>query len=552
MSAMSFRSKRELLSQVAPRYREARHGQKTVILNEFLASTGYARKYAIRLLAKPMRSTSTIKRPRPRRYGYEVQEALATAWAAANQICAKRLVPFLPELVQSLERHGHLALAEDVRDQLLAISPATADRILRVRRQSDGPRGLATTKHGLLLKHLVPVRTFSDWCDVKPGFFEGDLVAHCGTSAYGAYLYSFVLTDVATGWTECLPLRFRSQEAVIQSLDVVRQLLPFAVLGFDTDNGSEFLNNGIIAYCERAQITFTRGRAYKKNDQCFVEQKNGSIVRQLVGYDRYEGEIAYRQLTELYRAVRLYINFFQPSVKLQIKHRDGSKVQRTYDTAKTPYQRLLNSNILQEDVREHLSRVYRALDPVRLLQQLQALQDALWRQAVRGPFGSNDPGREAVPAMHFDPTACVSSDKLVVQGDEVDCKPTGGEMDIDHRGRKYHRAKRSLGPRTYRTRQDPFEAVNDELHERFLAAPELTAKMLLTELQQRQPAEYPDRLLRTLQRRVNEWRKRTILAFDDRLVTEDLIVGQSLPVPLRAVTASASHTEQVVIPGAGR
>ena len=535
---MSITSKRELLTQVASRYREANHAQKTIILDEFLASTAYARKYAIRLLAHPIPSPSPIRRPRPRLYGKAVAEALAVAWAAANCICAKRLAPFLPELVPSLEQHGHLTLEDDVRQQLLAISPATIDRLLRVRRQSDGSHGVATTKSGSLLKHQVPVRTFSDWSDLKPGFLEGDLVAHCGTSAHGAFLYSLVLTDISTGWTECLALPFRSQEAVVQSLDLARSLLPFAVLGFDTDNGGEFLNNEVIAYCEREQITFTCGRAYKKNDQCFVEQKNGSIVRQLVGYDRYEGEVACCQLAELYRAVRLYVNFFQPSVKLQVKHRDGSKVQRIYDSAQTQYQRLLGSKALTEDVRKRLSRVYSALDPVRLLQQVQVLQDALWRQAVRTPSAAGAAGSQVVPpAVRFDPTACVPGDRQVVRGGDVGLCPEAVEVIVERGKRRCHRTPKSLGPRTYRTRLDPFEAVSEQLHERLLAAPELTAKMLLEALHRRYTGEYPDELLRTLQRRVKEWRKQIIVECDDRLVTEDLLLGQSLPAPLRAVTA---------------
>jgi len=536
---MSVQSRHEVLLQVAPRYREASHLQKTTILDEFALVTGYARKYATRLLTKPLPSPSPTERPRSRRYGKPVEEALLIAWGAANRICAKRLVPFLPELVASLERHGHLALEADVRELLLAISPATVDRLLQAKRRSDGLHGISTTKSGSLLKHQVPVRTFSDWSDLKPGFFEGDLVAHCGASAHGAFLYSFVLTDVATGWTECLALRFRGEESVTQSLNLVRGLLPFRMLGFDTDNGSEFLNNGVISYCEREKITFTRGRAYKKNDQCFVEQKNGSIVRQIVGYDRYEGEVAYRQLAELYRALRLYVNFFQPSVKLRVKHRDGSKVQRTYDAAQTPYQRLLGSEILTLEVREHLSRVASALDPVRLLQQVQVLQDALWRQFVRTPSSVGEYGREsATPPVRFDPTACTPNDSLVVQSGDLGMRPDAEELTSGTGKRRYHRTKKTLGPRTYRTRLDPFEAVASDLRERFLGAPGITAKLLFTELQDRCPGEYPDVLLRTLQRRVKEWRREMVLEFDDRLASEDLLVGGSLPRPLRAVSLS--------------
>jgi hypothetical protein len=380
---MSFQAKRELLAQTAPRYGAASPRQKRTILDEFVAATGYARKYAIRLLGQPVVPVAVrIARPRARTYGPEVVEALTVAWAAANYVCAKRLVPFLPELVASLERHGHLTLSAEVRTQVLALTPATADRLLRPVRQRARPRGIGTTKAGTLLKHKVPVRTFAEWDDVRPGFLEADAVAHCGPRAEGAYLSSLVLTDVATGWTECLPLLHHGHADVLRALDQAHGLLPFPLSGLDTDNGSEFLNYPVLAYCERSEISFTRGRAYRKNDQCYVEQKNGSIVRQMVGYDRFEGELAYHQLAQLYRALRLYVNFFQPSLKLVLKRREGSQVSRRYDRAQTPLQRLLAAEILDETARTRLVALFEALDPVQVLQQLQHLQAALWQQAV--------------------------------------------------------------------------------------------------------------------------------------------------------------------------
>jgi len=530
---MSYQSKRELLAQVGPRYREASHGQKSIILDEFIAATGYARKYAIRALSKPVAGSGPIVRPRARRYGPAVQDALGIAWAAANFICAKRLVPFLPSLVNSLEAHGHLDLSPDVRDQLLSVSAATVDRILHAIRHGDRPRGVATTKAGTLLKHQVPVRTFSDWNDLKPGFFEGDLVAHCGTSAHGSFLYSLVLTDVATGWTECAALLYRGQDTVIQALDRIRRTSPFPLLGLDTDNGSEFINHELIGYCDREGITFTRGRAYKKNDQCFVEQKNGSIVRQIVGYDRYEGEAAWRQMAELYRALRLYVNFFQPSMKLRLKHREGSKVQRHYDTAQTPFQRLLTTQTLPEKTGAHLSQVFEALDPVRLLKQIQSLQDALWKHAIAAPHGRTEgevkAGNEAI---RFEPLACLPKGSEALEGEVFLTPPTPVTMQ-ETRRRKYYRKKKTL-PRTHRTRLDPFAAVNNEVHDLLLAAPERTAKELLRHLQDRYPGEYPGHLLRTLQRRVKEWRAEIIVEFDDRAAAEDLLNTTVLPAPLRA------------------
>jgi hypothetical protein len=542
---MSFQAKRELLIRVAPRYRAAGSKEKTIILDEFVAATGYARKYAIRLLDQPMPVVvKQIKRPREPRYGSEVQAALAIAWTAANCICAKRLVPFLPELVASLEAHGHLTLTEEVRTQLLAMSPATADRILAALRPADRPRGATTTKAGALLKHQVPVRTFADWNEAQPGFFEVDLVAHCGPSVEGLFLWSLVLTDVATGWTECLALRHRSQDAVIDALERVRPLLPFALLGFDTDNGTEFLNFAVLDYCTREGITFTRGRVAKKNDQCFVEQKNGSIVRQLVGYDRFAGEVAYRQLAELYRAMRLYVNFFQPSMKLVNKQREGSKVQRKYDAAQTPFQRLVGFGILSVERVQHLTQVFHALDPVRLLQQIETLQDALWRHAVREATGSSADAnpQPTVQPVRFNLTVCLPGDESGVDDNELRLTPPTGETTSQGQKRKYHRVQKELAPRTWRTREDPFEAVAVELQQWFLDTPERTAQSMLQELQAREPERYPDSLLRTLQRRVRTWRSQVILEFDDRLLREDALLNQTLPTSLRAIPLTGQQT----------
>jgi hypothetical protein len=531
---MSFQAKRELLAQTAPRYQLASHSQKSIILDEFVAATTYDRKYAIRLLTHPVAPPAPMRRPRAPRYGPAVQEALRIAWAASNGICAKRLVPFLPELVPTLERHGHLILTDEVRTQLLTLSPATADRLLRPVRNAAQPHGISTTKRGTLLKHHIPIRTFTDWNDTHVGFMEADLVAHCGTHTEGAFLHTLVLTDIASGWTECLPLLHRSHDAVIQALDRVRQLLPFPLLGFDTDNGSEFLNTELLAYCEREQITFTRGRVGKKNDQCFVEQKNGAIVRQLIGYDRFEGEAAYRQLTEVYRAVRLYVNFFQPSMKLLHKRREGSSVYRKYDTAQTPWQRLQAQGTLAVDVQARLEAIYQALDPVRLLSQLATLQQSLWTHAVL-PATERTPSPP--PPIHFTlqpgtaEGANVSTSGIVALPAVLDPAQPPTK-------RKYRRTKPGGGPRTYRTRPDPFADVWAEACTWLAANPERTAKSIFVELQQRYPGRFPDVQLRTLQRRVAEWRAHTILAFDAQWLQEELLVGQVVPPMLRAIHES--------------
>lgn len=391
----------------------------------------------------------------------------------------------------------------------------------------------------------MPVRTFAEWDDVQPGFVEADSVAHCGTSVQGAYLRSLVLTDIATGWTECLALTDGSQVAVLQALITARQLLPFELLGFDTDNGSEFINEEVIQYCEREQITFSRGRPYKKNDQCFVEQKNGSIVRQLVGYDRYEGRIAHRQLVELYRAVRLYVNFFQPSMKLKTKRRTGSRVHRTYDQAQTPCQRLLASGALPPDKAQHLEQVRSVLDPVRLLDQVKRLQDALWKRATTCTPAPTTPDDEAMALIaRFRADTCMPDGTNGAASDASHGVPPTAQSAAAGRNRKYRRTGKSMGPRQYRTRADPFEAVRDELHQWFLTSPDATVKSLLKKLQTQYPDEYPDNLLRTLQRRVSEWRKEVILELDERWLAEDPLVIQRHPVSLRAVAVDSENGQE--------
>jgi hypothetical protein len=531
---MSYEAKRQLLLQVADRYKQAGHAQKSIILDEFVAATGYERKYAIRLLRSPViPPPAPIKRPRERRYGREVGDALAVAWEAANRICSKSLVPFLPELVENLERNGHLTLTDEVRAQLLALSPATADRLLRPMRERDRPRGISTTRPGAPLERQIPIRTFADWDDARPGFFEADLVAHCGGSAEGAFLCTLTLTDIATGWTECLPLLHRTQQAVIQALDKARKLIPFPVLGLDTDNGREFINEMLVEYCEREGITFTRGRVARKNDQCFVEQKNGSVVRQIVGYDRFVGERPYRQLVELYRAVRLYGNFFRPSVKLKTKTRDGSRVKRTYDIAATPYRRLLASGVLGAEESERLEAIYRGLDPVLLLRQIGILQEALWRHAVLGgtPTTLTDSAAmQDTSTVRFDPGADVPPDGTASEGNIR---------------RKYHRSEKPRVERYWRTREDPFEGVWGEIVALLELSPERTAKSVFGELQGRYPGRFPDAQLRTLQRRVKEWRERALVEFDDGWLQRELLAGDVPPPRLRGRT----EPQQASVPG---
>lgn len=372
----------EYLEAIRGRYQQARKKEKGRILDEAVQVTGYHRKALVRLLHRQFRAKAQ-HRGRPSRYGFKVQEALRVLWEATDRVCGQRLRPFLPELVQVLRQHGELALVPELQAQVLRASASTIDRLLRPYK-GHGRRGsLSTTKPGNLLKGAIPLRTFADWQENRPGFLEVDLVAHCGESTEGFYLHTLSAVDVATGWVECQPVWGKGQERVGSAIHHVAQRLPAPLLGLDSDNGSEFINHHLYAYCQRHRITFTRSRPYKKNDSAFVEQKNWSVVRRLVGYDRYSSRTAFETLARLYGLLRWYSNFFQPVMKLQHKTRHGAKVHKVYDTATTPYQRLLASRALSSSKQAELSTTYRSLNPVGLLNQINATLKRLWTLADR-------------------------------------------------------------------------------------------------------------------------------------------------------------------------
>ncbi len=380
---MTRRSIVEYAQALRERYFKATREEKGKMLDEFTQVTSLHRKAAVRLLNRLSLSRVGKRRGRKRQYGPEVAEALKAVWEASDRLCSKRLQPFLPEMVKVLRRHGEQQIDASMGVQLCQMSPSTIDRLLRPCRRVGGRRGITTTRPGNLLKNSIPIRTFADWQENKPGFMETDLVAHCGESTEGFYLNTLCAVDVASSWIECLPVWGKGQQRVRSAVHRMRQRLPFALLGVDSDNGSEFINQCFYTYCRQEKITFTRSRAYKKNDSCHVEQKNGNVVRRLVGYDRYASKAAYQCLERLYDGVRLYLNFFQPTMKLVSKTRHGAKVNRVYDTARTPYQRLREAGVLTEAKRQELAATYHGLNPVRLLKQINSNLEQLWQMAQR-------------------------------------------------------------------------------------------------------------------------------------------------------------------------
>src|SRR5664279_4618673 len=374
MRRISMATRNELLRATVLRYRHGTRGERSRMLDEFAALTGYHRKHAMRLLQGQAPRECSRERPERRRYGPAMCETLIVLWEASDRICGKRLKPLLPILVASMEHRGHLVLDASVREELLQMSAATIDRTLReVRDRANGLSGRRRLKP-MGIRASVPIRTFNDWNDPAPGFVEADLVAHSGPSTRGSFVQTLVLTDIATGWTECAPLLVREQKLLSEVLTELRKLLPFDLLGCDTDNDSVFMNETVRDYCQEAGIEFTRCRPYRKNDQAFVEQKNGAIVRRIVGYRRLQGLPAAEALARLYRTVRLFVNFFQPSFKLSGKERDGARVRKRYHAPATPCQRVLADRRTPEEVRRRLRCVQASLDPVRLLSDMRTAQ----------------------------------------------------------------------------------------------------------------------------------------------------------------------------------
>jgi len=499
-------TRRELIEAIAGRYHAAGRAEKRKILDEFVEVTGFHRKHAIRAL-KRSNGSSAEPTPRSRIYDEAVSGALTILWEAADRICGKRLKEAIPALVGAMERHGHLRLAAEVRCRLLAMSAATMDRLLQPVREAGRQRrrrsGINTP-----LRKSIAVRTFNDWNDPAPGFFEMDMVAHCGKSVAGSHAHSLVLTDIASGWTEAAALVVREQTLITLTVEEVRVRLPFPMLGLDVDNDSAFINETVVNYCKERTIELTRSRAYKKNDQAWIEQKNGSVVRRMVGYGRLEGAKAATALGKLHELARLYVNFFQPSFKLKSKKRDGAKVTKKYYAPASPYERLLASDRVRNECKEELRRIFFTLDPVQLLHRIREAQRDLAEHEVGG---GGESGKAPEDSQEFN---------RFVQN--LSTAWLDGEVRPTHR-------KQPSGPRPWRTRVDPFESVWPLVEQWLNDQPDATAKELFHRLQAQMPALFEPGQLRTLQRRIKEWRtaiaRRLVLGSGVEAEPQSLRVG---------------------------
>jgi hypothetical protein len=477
-------TRKELVEALRARYRRAAVADKVKILDEFVALTGYHRKHAIRVLREE--DTSKEAQARNRLYDDAVRQALTVLWEAADRVCGKRLKALMPILVDAMERHGHLDLDPIIRTKVLQASAATIDRVLAdARSHIDGQRKRRNGV-GAAIRRSIPVRTFADWRDPAPGFFEIDMVEHCGGSQTGGdYVHTLTLTDIASGWTECVAMRVRDQMLVIEAFEKVAAELPFAMLGVDSDNDSTFMSQAVFDYCKGRKLEQTRSRAYKKNDQAWVEQKNGAVVRRLVGYGRLSGREATKALARLYESSRLYINFFQPSFKLKSKTRDGARVHKVYFAPATPCERLVAHSDVAPTIKEKLTAQFKRLDPVRLLQEIRTAQQTLSDIAAHG-----------VPTE----VALTDATDVATFLQSLSSAWKDGEARPTHR-------KQPTAKHWWRTRTDPFEDAWPVIEGWLIAEPSIAAKALMERLAVMVPELYGNKAqLRTLQRRVKAWR----------------------------------------------
>lgn len=380
---MHMSSKHDLTRAILPRYLKAGKQEKTGMLDELCANTGYHRDYAIWKLGDYQRHAPTGREGRPRKrrpktYGPECLPALEQAWELLEYPCGKRLAPYLPEITAKLEACGELILTPVVREKLAAMSKNTVDRLLAPVKLKKRRGYQCTTKPGTLLKHQIPVRHERWPEDTVPGYTECDYVAHCGEVNAGDYVSTLSLTDISTTWMEHGAVLGKGQARTVAELGSIKERLPFRLRGIDPDNDGQFINWHLKRWCDARNIGFTRSRPYRKNDNAHVEQKNWSTVRQVLGYRRLDTEQQWQRVRELYAGpLREWQNFFLPTLKLKEKVREGARVIKRYDKARPPYQRVLESKHVPEEAKQSLRDHYATLNPVTLKRQVDAMVEEI-------------------------------------------------------------------------------------------------------------------------------------------------------------------------------
>jgi hypothetical protein len=509
---ISMRARREVASVVAERYRAANRDEKRRILDELCPVTGWHRKHAIRVLSGSENAGPARPRHRHRTYGPSIRDTLIALWEASDRLCGKRLVVMIPTLLPALERHGRLKLCADERRLVLRASAATIDRLLSAVKIAAAGGSRRRAGFSSVVRRQVPVHTFNDWREPTPGYCEVDLVAHGGTSVSGAFIQTLTMVDVATGWTECFPLVVREATLVVEAIERAQSLFPWRIRGLDFDNDSAFMNDVVVPWCRSHCIEVTRSRAYKKNDQAFVEQKNGAVVRRLVGYGRFQGIESAQALARLFAAARLHINFFQPSFKLKEKRREGAKVIKRYHAPATPYERALAHPALDEAIKGRLREIYRALDPIALLGEIRKAQAELGHVDRRAGTVA------AVVVPELGDTA------TIVQRLGEGWKQ--GEQRAIHR-RRYVRRKPST-PRP--SMLDPYLR---SIEEWLATAPHLSAVDILVRLEKQLPGRFGKSQLRTVQRLVKKWRAKAahrLISSAEAMITIEPSAVAALPM----------------------